>query len=358
MKKITIARAGWGTWGHVFPIKSLIEYLNTSNHAKEVEKMYWFWKKASLEEETCKTLQKSINNLFFLRINSWKRRREKSIWAFIKNIKDLFLFSYWILQSLILIKKHKIDVVFCKWGYVALPVVFAAKLLWKRIIVHESDVHPWLVNRIASKYADKSFTWFENVFPKATVVWQILSNELISSEAKPSSKTKVFVMWWSQGSKDLYEGLAKVLSTNQELNNMHFDIVLWKLNQNLKPVFSSMKNVSCYDFLTQKEMWEHYASSDIAITRAGTTSLAEQELFDLKLVMVPIPRTHDQKDNAKRYVKHHEGILLEQDDSEFLKKLEKTLISLKSYKKKLSWRNKEEIINKSKESIITAILYS
>jgi hypothetical protein len=31
---------------------------------------------------------------------------------------------------------------------------------------------------------------------------------------------------------------------------------------------------------------------------------------------------------------------------------------LKSYKKKLSWRNKEEIINKSKESITTAILYS
>jgi UDP-N-acetylglucosamine:LPS N-acetylglucosamine transferase len=97
-----------------------------------------------------------------------------------------------------------------------------------------------------------------------------------------------------------------------------------------------MENVSCYDFLTQKEMGEHYTSADIAITRAGTTSLAEQELFDLKLIMVPIPRTHDQKDNAKRYVKHHEGILLEQDDSKFLKKLEKTLISLKSYKKKLS----------------------
>ena len=66
MKKITIARAGWGTWGHVFPIKSLIEYLSTSNHAKEIGKMYWFWKKASLEEETCKTLQKSINNLLFI----------------------------------------------------------------------------------------------------------------------------------------------------------------------------------------------------------------------------------------------------------------------------------------------------
>ncbi|MDR0651478.1 MAG: glycosyltransferase [Candidatus Peribacteria bacterium] len=34
------------------------------------------------------------------------------------------------------------DVVFCKGGYVALPVVFAAALLHKKLIVHESDVHP------------------------------------------------------------------------------------------------------------------------------------------------------------------------------------------------------------------------
>ncbi|MBQ9553982.1 hypothetical protein IJU97_03345 [bacterium] len=52
--------------------------------------------------------------------------------------------------------------------------------------------------------------------------------------------------------------------------------------------------------------------------------------------MVPIPRTHDQKDNAKWYVKHHDGILIEQDDPQFLEKLEETLLSLKSYKKLLS----------------------
>ena len=54
------------------------------------------------------------------------------------------------------------------------------------------------------------------------------------------------------------------------------------------------------------EMGEYYLNSDIAITRAGTTSLAEQQLFDLKLIMIPIPWTHDQKDNAKWYVKNHD----------------------------------------------------
>jgi UDP-N-acetylglucosamine:LPS N-acetylglucosamine transferase len=53
-------------------------------------------------------------------------------------------------------------------------------------------------------------------------------------------------------------------------------------------------------------MGEYYLNSDIAITRAGTTSLAEQQLFDLKLIMIPIPWTHDQKDNAKWYVKNHD----------------------------------------------------
>lgn len=74
------------------------------------------------------------------------------------NLRDLFLFGWGLILSLIHLKKIKADVIFCKGGYVALPVVIAAKLLSKPIVVHESDVHPGLVNRIASKYASKSFT--------------------------------------------------------------------------------------------------------------------------------------------------------------------------------------------------------
>ncbi|HBB03835.1 TPA: hypothetical protein DCZ39_02955 [Patescibacteria group bacterium] len=42
-----------------------------------------------------------------------------------------------------------------------MPVVLAATLLRKRIIVHESDTRPGLVNKIASRFAKKVFTGFE-----------------------------------------------------------------------------------------------------------------------------------------------------------------------------------------------------
>ena len=200
----------------------------------------------SLEQETCSELQKNIKNLTFHSIYSWKRRREKGIWALIKNVRDLFFFTIGLLQSVFYLLRFKIDVVFCKGGYVALPVVFAAKLLGKKIIVHESDVHAWLVNRIASRFAKVSFTGFPKVFPKAQVVGQILSEDLLPAEDSPLSwdkkQTQVLVMWGSQGSKNLYEALAKVLKTTPELAEMHFTIILGKLNQSLAQLFSDFPN--------------------------------------------------------------------------------------------------------------------
>jgi UDP-N-acetylglucosamine:LPS N-acetylglucosamine transferase len=73
--------------------------------------------------------------------------------------------------------------------------------------------------------------------------------------------------------------------------------------------------------------------------------------------MIPIPWTHDQKDNAKWYVKHHDGILIEQDDEDFIEKLKNTLISLKSFKKSLSKKDRKKEISSTKEKILKAILY-
>jgi hypothetical protein len=44
-----------------------------------------------------------------------------------------------VFQSLVYLLRFRIDVVFCKGGYVALPVVVAAWILRKKILVHESD---------------------------------------------------------------------------------------------------------------------------------------------------------------------------------------------------------------------------
>jgi UDP-N-acetylglucosamine:LPS N-acetylglucosamine transferase len=105
-------------------------------------------------------------------------------------------------------------------------------------------------------------------------------------------------------------------------------------------------------------MGELYQISDICLARGGTTSLAEQKLFNIKSVIVPIPRTHDQKDNGKRYVKHYQDILLDQDSPTFLHDMEEVFLSLQSYKKPSVDKDIFTEIQKAKKLIITELLKS
>lgn len=50
-------------------------------------------------------------------------------------------------------------------------------------------------------------------------------------------------------------------------------------NIGLRGAFKGLSNVTCYDFIEQAQMGHLLAECDVAITRAGTTSLAEEKLF-------------------------------------------------------------------------------
>lgn len=367
MKKKTIIMAWWWTWWHVFPIKSLIETIySDTQYSDKVKEIIRFWSKNSLEQETAQKFWKKVR---FISILSWKWRRE-TIWkSRLKNIRDLFLFAAWFFQSTFYLRKTKADVVFCKWWYVALPVVFAAKFLRKPIFVHESDVKPWLVNRIWNKFSRQSFCGFDWVFEWAIVVGQVLSDEIIPSwnsnselskslkSEKKDGKPSILVMWGSQGSKKLYECLADLLEKDEILcESFHYHIILWKLNEDLKQIFKKYSSVTTYDFLSQSDMWILYQHCDVSLTRGWTTSLAEQKLFNLKSIIVPIPRTHDQKLNAQRYVKNFKDIMVEQSLPTTESDLQNALVSLKDYHKPEISIDILAEIWKAKKTILTHLL--
>jgi len=374
--------AGWGTWWHVFPIKSLIEHVyKNPEYCQKVSKIIWFWQKKSLEKEIFDGLKKNHNSIFFQNIISGKYRRETRFSSRLKNIRDFFKFIFWILQSIFYIIRHKIDVVFCKWWYVALPVVFAAKILRKKILVHESDVHSWLVNKIASKYAHKVFTWFDWVLDNSTTVWQILSDDIVSKQSiknppkqrdftqeniqltvheqlfySDPNKTHLLVMWWSQWSKRLYQDLQySIISNPDTFKNYEIFVVLWKENTKLKEIFDKTKNVYTFDFVSQSEMWLLLKHCDMSLTRAGTTSLAEQKLYNLKIVMVPIPRTHDQYENAKYYVQHFQDILLDSKDTSYKSNMIEIFDKYKNFKKQEIQKDIISQISVAKDTILNAI---
>ncbi len=72
----------------------------------------------------------------------------------ILNIRDAFLVVFGFLQSFIKLIIWRPDVVFTKGGYVCLPVGITAKILNIPLVIHDSDAHPGLTNRILGKWAN------------------------------------------------------------------------------------------------------------------------------------------------------------------------------------------------------------
>ena len=355
-----IAFAGGGTWWHVFPIRALIQHINShSEYKRKAQALVRFGERHSLEARVCK----EFSDVQFLPIVSGKLRRSPSATDFIRNIADLGRMAYGIVQSWRLLQKHKIDVIFCKGGYVSLPVVIAGRILRKKIILHESDTQAGLSNKICARFANYIFTGFAGVFPgKESVVGQILSNDLLINSQSTGHKVQlnndsganhILVTGGSQGAESVYRPLSALIKKNR-YKESHFHVVLGTKNIGLRALFEGVSNVTCYDFVSQEEMGRLLAMCDAAITRAGTTSLAEEKLFWLRLVIVPIPWTHDQLRNAEYYMKHYGDLLVKQDDS-FLLNLPITLETLQGHRKNRSWENLTEEIERPKDRICESI---
>lgn len=346
-----------GTWGHTFPIKSMIQYLD-KYHQDEIWEHFWAGSIDSLEQKTADELKNKMKNLTFLPLFSGKWRREKGIIALYKNIIDLFKFTIGVFQALFYLIRFGVNVIFCKGGYVALPMVIAWWILRKKILVHESDTRAWLVNRIASKFSSHNFVAFLDVLKDWIIVGQILSEDLIPEKTlvKKTENTQVLVMWGSQWAKTIYESLLILLNNEEKLRELNFVVVLWQLNQDLKNQFLSFQNVEVKDFCTQKEIGMLYETSDLVITRAGTTSLAEQDLFWIKMIMIPLPWTHDQKNNALWYVKQKKWILIDQEDPDFMEKLKTILITHIDWHKNLKIIDHLWVILQGKEKISKILL--
>lgn len=71
----------------------------------------------------------------------------------LRNVRDVVLVAVGAIQSLWMLVRWRPDVVFSKGGYVCLPMGFAAHILKIPLVIHDSDAHPGLTNRILARWA-------------------------------------------------------------------------------------------------------------------------------------------------------------------------------------------------------------
>lgn len=276
-----------------------------------------------LVERELKRIFKSLKNAswHYKAISAGKLRRYWSL----KNITDVVSIILGFFQSFNLLKNFRPDLIFCKGGYVTVPVAFAAALLRKKIWIHESDVTPGLATRINARFAEKIFVSFEESVKSFKKMFhkkiEVVGNPLRAGITQGTAERArsftglrekvptILVMGGSLGSQCINDILQDVLSVLlKEYAIIHVT------GQNTSSLLQHPR-YRAYSFLGD-ELSDCYALADVIITRAGAGSVFESAAVNKPTIFIPLSHASsrgDQIDNARAAEKHSNAIVLEQE---------------------------------------------
>ena len=305
----TIVLTGGGTAGHVTPNVAIIPLLK-----EEGFKVHYIGTEGIERDIIAK-----IDGVEYHTITSGKLRRYFDL----KNISDPFKVVKGIAQSSKLLKRIKPDVVFSKGGYVAVPVVLAAKMRKIPTVIHESDMTPGLATKLSAGAAKKICVTFEaagkNFDPsKVVVTGSPIRPELFSGDAEYArrllgfdQKPVIMFMGGSIGAKVINDTMRQVIDKITEKYNVIHLCGKGNVADDLSS--SSYKQ---FEYVSQ-ELCHYMALADMVVSRAGSNSINEFLALAKPMLLIPLSvnaSRGDQVDNANDFKKHGYCNVLIQED--------------------------------------------
>ncbi len=146
---------GGGSGGHITPILAVAHELKLLH--PEASIIYVGQKGDAFGEIVAEnTLIDEVYTVYagkFRRYHGEGWRQLLDIKTVALNVRDMFLVVFGALQSYRLFGRLKPDVLFCKGGFVGVPVGLAAALRRVPYLTHDSDAMPGLANRIIARWA-------------------------------------------------------------------------------------------------------------------------------------------------------------------------------------------------------------
>ena len=296
MQKILFT--GGGSAGHVVPNIALIEQLLSTG-----------------DTDVCyigsNGIEKSIVaewNIPYYTIDCPKLIRGGGFHGLKQNLKIPFAFYRAYKQAKKGLRAFQPDAVFSKGGYVALPVMFAAKKLKIPCFAHESDFSPGLANKLSARACEKIFTSFpetaknfrRGAYSGAPVKRAIFSATKAESRKEfgiDFKKTVILVFGGGSGSKIINDTLRKNVKTLTEKY-----VILHVCGKGNK-VESNVKNYYQFEFI--KDMGSAYACADLVVARAGAGTVFETLALKKRALFIPLEgqTRGDQKENAEYFAK-------------------------------------------------------
>ena len=192
--------------------------------------------------------------------------------------------------------------VFSKGGYVALPVVFAAKKLGIPVLSHESDLSPGLANQLISKKCQKVLTGFPETAEKlkngkytgSPIRKEIFTGDRARALAKygfSGKKPVLLVLGGGSGSRAINNTVrAALFSLLQNYDVLH---LCGKENT----VHSNASGYVQKEY--EEDMASAYAVCDLALSRAGAGAAFELLALKKPTLFIPLENRRSRGDQAE-----------------------------------------------------------
>ena len=331
MKNYLISTGGSG--GHVIPAVILCEHL-----AKEAKVFI------SSDKRGVKYLEKNYNCEI---INT---PRLNNIILFPLNLIILLLLT---IKSFFLLKNKKIEKLFSTGGYMSLPVILAARLLNLKIYLLEPNQVLGRANKFFLNSCEKIFCYTEKIkkFPlkyrnKIEIIYPLVRDKIYKINHLPTKQDKLnlLVVGGSQGAS-IFDKIIKnkVVDISKKFPIKIIQQTSKKNILNLKD-FYQKNNIENLIFDFDPNFEKILIDSDLCITRAGATTLAELSVLNIPFIAVPLPSSKDnhQLENANFYKEKDCCWILSQES--FEEKIEELLSDI--FKNKTDFLNKKENLKK------------
>ncbi|HVE47061.1 MAG TPA: undecaprenyldiphospho-muramoylpentapeptide beta-N-acetylglucosaminyltransferase [Acidimicrobiales bacterium] len=226
-----------------------------------------------------------------------------------------------VVRAVVLVARRRPRVILVVGGYASVPCAVAAAVLRVPMVVHEQNAVPGLANRLAGRFARASATSFAGTpLPRAVTTGNPVRPEVLAVDRSPAGRAAakavlgvpvdrmvVAVFGGSLGARRINEaakGMAEAWAGRADLTVYH--VVGSRDWANFEPPAAAREEGGLLHRVVEYEerMPLLMAAADVAVCRAGGTSVAELAAVGLPAVFVPLPiAPHDhQTANASALV--------------------------------------------------------
>ena len=294
-KNILISTGGSG--GHVIPATIFYEHLkeNFKVSITSDQRGAQFLNKLKYDIKIINT-PKLSKNLFLL-------------------LFQIFVIIYLTIKSFFLLKSKKIDILISTGGYMSLPLCIASKVCNVKIFLFEPNMVLGRANRLFLRFCKKIFCYSDKIknFPeilknKISIIQTLLRKDFYSVKTSENFNNEInlLIIGGSQGAKlfdtAINDSIIKIskkykLKVFQQINYKNY-----KNYKNLK-IFYSKNNIENELFDFNENISDFMSQSNICITRAGASTLAELTFLNVPYVAIPLPfaKGNHQYENALFY---------------------------------------------------------